>query len=135
MKISGHKRASRRWNRSSDITRQRRKGRFDGAALREHGQNTDKPLQTSIKALFGNLLTDYNATQWAVSSAVRASGLHPEGPAFKSLTAHQISASHSLCYAAFSSADFSTDLGPLGPTTKPRPTFFAFRCRHSTSSS
>lgn len=25
----------------------------------------------------------------AVSSAVRASGLHPEGPAFKSLTAHQ----------------------------------------------
>ena len=29
-------------------------------------------------------------TAWAVSSAVRASGLHPEGPAFKSLTAHHL---------------------------------------------
>src|ERR1700719_4249122 len=31
---------------------------------------------------------------WAVSSAVRASGLHPEGQRFKSFTAHQLQKSN-----------------------------------------
>ena len=57
--------------------------------MREHGQNTDNRHKMAGNSLSAKSVSRYNAITWAVSSAVRASGLHPEGPAFKSLTAHQ----------------------------------------------
>jgi len=67
---------NRRWNRLRDTHEATAKKVVSIGSL----ENTDKRRtnghEMCIKALVRNLLTDYNATQWAVSSAVRASGLH-----------------------------------------------------------
>src|SRR5579884_75925 len=60
----------------------------------EHGQLLKNETQSPIVALPKSLQCNARA----VSSAVRASGLHPEGPAFKSLTAHHASQESRSCF-------------------------------------
>src|SRR4029077_7641059 len=60
-----------------------KKGRLNGLIVREHRQWA----KNELKSPTGKSPNRLQCNTWAVSSAVRASGLHPEGPAFKSLTA------------------------------------------------
>ena len=63
-----------------------KKGRLNGPIVREHRQWA----KNDLKSPTGKSPNRLQCNTWAVSSAVRASGLHPEGPAFKSLTAHHL---------------------------------------------